>query len=715
MGAVVAGTVITAAALFLRFRRSRQRALGRVPLALNRVHPPSAAKSVGFPDGDAAIGQSAQAQEPLPIVTTPIAPITANQAAPAAPLTSSSPDLGSRLLGPAAVSREGELSRLSRPVTKPLPDGPASVLPASITTLPEEISSAPGSPALRLNSPEEPCKLKTTVAPVQPQAICTTGLHTPDLLTPAAAPAEPRALPEIIRGSPAAAGEAKTETSTPEPDEPEAVLEIAQERPAAAGEAETESPTAELGEPEAVRDVSDSTPAAIGDTKAVTAPAAAPIPARPHRAVHRDRRGARRSAPGQADAPSTPTLHEFRQAEAKIRLALDPIRRSARLSLVLSRPAGFPDTVCVDLGGPQVIGAYDETRYDDLDLDWTAELLADELRFSDPGHRVQWIRSARAIHLFGQSELDFISVPAARASVQHAVVCRDTDAASVTAAAARAGSPLLTSVAGWSGIPPGWTVFPGYSPSRQISPIDDPRLRSLDIGSAVEIHLRGGLRIRAEHFAEGKPPSIFVEPLPSDCQVTIDGQPAFQAEDSAWAAPNSEHPGRHLVDVIGGPSLTYTVEPDPGATREWTIPGEALRPFGAPPPVPVALIGAHANPLSRSAVVATEPSGSVVAIGSRAGVYPLGSRPDVPAAVAAVPFEAAFAIVSWGPRRHQGRILYLGSPGPGRMGRRPDMNWVSAVVSAAARRLDVIPADDAAKRAWRSAVIAARRARRLRI
>jgi hypothetical protein len=613
------------------------------------------------------------------------------------------------LLDPAATPYVGEPAEPCRPLTKPFPDLSSAVPQAPITLRPPEIPSAPGEQAFPPQlTPEKTCEPKTAATPAEPKAICAIGIKAADL--PDGAP-EPVAVPEIGRQLPPA-GETGEILAASAPAKANIGPEISQEPPPF-GEAGKEPRTTARAEPDVVLEISQEPPPASEIEEEPPAPAT-PVPKRPRRAIHRDRRGARRTLPVEAAAPSATTPQEYRLAEAKLRLALDPLRHSVRLSLVLSRPEGFPETVSIDLGGPQTLGAYDETRYDDLDLAWTAELLGDELRFSDPTHRVQWIRSARPLHLFAQSELDLISVPAARPGIQHAVICHDRDAAAVAAAAAKAGSPPLLPVTGWSGIPRGWTVFSGYTPVLRISPLDDPRLRSLDIGSSVEIHLRGGLRIRAEHFAEGKPPSIFVEPLPSDCQVLINGWHAFQSQNGAWAAQDSEKPGQHLVDVIGGPSLTYTVERDPGTAGDWLIPEEALHPFGAPPPVQAAIIGAHANPISRSAVFATEPVSSVVAIGSRAGVPPLGSRPDIPAAVAAIPFEPAFVIVSWGLRRHQGHILYLGASGPARIGHRPDMNWVSTVIAAAARRLDVRPDDDAAKRFWRSAVTAARRARRLR-
>jgi hypothetical protein len=83
--------------------------------------------------------------------------------------------------------------------------------------------------------------------------------------------------------------------------------------------------------------------------------------------------------------------------------------------------------------------------------------------------------------------------------------------------------------------------------------------------------------------------------------------------------------------------------------------------------------------------------------------------------VAVLPFEPAFLIVSFGLRRAQGKIIWLGNgmtAQPPRMGKTPDLAWISAVLNAAVRHLPIYPDTDPAKAAWRSAVAAARRVRR---
>src|SRR6185503_11263664 len=102
--------------------------------------------------------------------------------------------------------------------------------------------------------------------------------------------------------------------------------------------------------------------------------------------VHRDRRGKRRAVPT-AEAPAEPSPAGAAPAarppaEAKLRLSLHPIRRMARLSIVLTRPEGFPQRVTVQAAGNHLVEAYDDQRYDDLDLPWTSGLLGGELRFA---------------------------------------------------------------------------------------------------------------------------------------------------------------------------------------------------------------------------------------------------------------------------------------------------------------------------------------------
>ena len=145
-------------------------------------------------------------------------------------------------------------------------------------------------------------------------------------------------------------------------------------------------------------------PAPVEPPEKVIRPAE-PSPAPPRQqARHRDRRGSRRTVPARAQEarqPDRTSVSALRQAEAKLRLAIDSNRKSIRLSIVLARPEGFPDRIEPKAAGAEPVYAFDGDRYDDVDIDWTPGFLNAELRLADVEQQLEWLRSARPFHLFG--------------------------------------------------------------------------------------------------------------------------------------------------------------------------------------------------------------------------------------------------------------------------------------------------------------------------
>lgn len=444
------------------------------------------------------------------------------------------------------------------------------------------------------------------------------------------------------------------------------------------------------------------------------------VPERPKQpAVHRDRRGKRRIIPTEA-APAEPratrlTAAARPAAEAKLRLMLHPIRRAATLSAVLARPAGYPDRITLLLNGRMELSAYSEERYDDADLEWTADLLSNETRL-DCKEGYQWLRSSRRIHIFGEvaDEPGLISVGSAALASQSTIVCLSEDAPAVRQSAEACGSPALVSHNHWAGIPDGWAVLSGYRPSHAATSALAPSLTGLDPGVGSEIRVSGGLQIRSTSFAEGSPPRIEILPFPPGATVAIDGQPASLGEDGAWRADGWDTPGDHLVDVVPGPSATYRILEDPWSKDGW-------EPWDAHPdrfgslhvPWNVARIcGAAVSGPADEYVVAADAMLSVVCLGVRRGAVMLRGRPDAPVAVGLLSEPPGFLISTSGPRRHQGRVAWL-NPAANPSKRRVDPEWVAVVRSASSRRLPVEgggPAEDA----WRSARERARRHRKPR-
>jgi len=388
------------------------------------------------------------------------------------------------------------------------------------------------------------------------------------------------------------------------------------------------------------------------------------------------------------------------------------------LSLVLARPEGFPERVTPTVNGNTVIDAYDAQRYDDLDVPWTSELLVGEIRvYSVEGF--QWLRSARRVHVFtaDPTEPDLISVGAARSGAVHAVICRSDDAAAVCAAAASAGSPTLTFHDRWRGIPDGWAVLSDYRPSHAADLPLAPELRPLDPGARIQIALKGGLAIRPNVFAEGRPPRIEISSLPEGASVTIGSQPAAQGASGSWEASGWTAPGRHMVDIVPGPSLVYEIVGDPAGAQGWQFWDAHAGRFGNGATgawARAGICGASVRGPTGQLVLAMEARPILIALGRQSGVVALQQRGDALVSVALVPEPPAFLLSATGQRRSEGRIVWLGLAGVSAGSQRPDLDWAAVVRAASSRRLPLDGADPVGEQAWRKAKERARRLRRRR-
>ena len=435
-------------------------------------------------------------------------------------------------------------------------------------------------------------------------------------------------------------------------------------------------------------------------------------------AVYRDRRGVRRAV---THTPRPSLSSEIPAAEARLRLVLDPVQRSARISVSLMRPQGFPDRIHPLLDGEDSVEAFDISRYDELHLSWTADLLDEELRIRSREGQ-QWLRTARPVHIFSESpaESGMISVGAAKAGVYHALVCRDSYQEAVRAAAVSTGSPGLVSHEHWQGIPDGWAVLSGYCPSHATRSSVPEQFSPLDPGNEVAISLSGGLAIQATVYAEGRPPRIGVVALPVGASVTIGGIPAREAPDGAWEADGWDSPGDHLIDIVPGPSLSYQIMADPAATVEWQFWDAHPERFGAESSEPwgrAMICGTAVRGVNSETVVVAASLPILIALGERRHAVPLKPRSDVPGSVALMREAPSFLVAATGMKRKQGRIVWLGSTAKRRSGISPnrrsretlDRQWAEIVRSVAARRLRLEGADPNGELVWRDAKQRARR------
>jgi len=445
----------------------------------------------------------------------------------------------------------------------------------------------------------------------------------------------------------------------------------------------------------------------------------AQLPTRsPRRALHTPRRGAARQSPAHTTPNSRPSAVKVQRAEALLRLDVDSIRQHVSLSLVLARPRDFPEQIVISdaAEGNLDVGAFDDRRYDDVDLSWRTETLSDELRVRSANGMFEWIRSARTIHVFAPrpGELGKMSASAATLGADNSIICREEDAPEVISVCEAAGSPRPDSLENWDGIPSGWIVLTGYRPARSPGVATDRRLSGLDPGFETEIELCGGLKVFATSFAEGAAPAIMISRVVAGGRITIDGQPAVQGADGTWTAPSWDGPGTHLVDVVPGPSLTYEIIPDPAANGGWdrvNAHPDRFKEGARGPWVAACICGAQIFAEDERRVIATDAALSGVVIGSRAGAAALRPRKGVRCAIGLVPFTPAFLINSTGFKRTEGVVVWLGERA---VGRTRDPGWANVVRQAAGRHLAVHPDSPAAHAEWDGAMAAARSLRRKR-
>ena len=447
-------------------------------------------------------------------------------------------------------------------------------------------------------------------------------------------------------------------------------------------------------------------------------PAAAPQrPPRP--AIYQDARGARRRSTLATERPRPPERICRPPAEAKLRLLIHPIQRRACLSVVLARPEGYPESVTVHIdGGQTAIEAYDEHRYDDLDLTRTTKLLDSELRIAS-SEGFHWVRSARRLHIFteDQTESGLISVGTVRAGAAHTIVCRSADAEAVQNAATATGSPPPATDARLQDVPEGWMLLTGYAPVHTATRRLLEGLQPLDPGTDVKIEFEGGLAVQNRAFAEGHPPRITISPKASGASVTIGGQPATLAAGGGWVAPGWNAPGYHMVDITPGPSAKYEIVADPWSSQSWKFwnghPGWFCDHIGEAWGE-VELCGASVQGPEGQAVIAARADPILVALGARGGAAQLRRRDGMEVSMGLVAEPPAFLLSARGQRRTQGRVIWLGLAPSTAKPKGDDPAWREAVRWAAVRRLRLEGGGPCAEEAWRKARRHARRHRKAR-
>jgi len=194
-------------------------------------------------------------------------------------------------------------------------------------------------------------------------------------------------------------------------------------------------------------------------------------------------------------------------------------------------------------------------------------------------------------------------------------------------------------------------------------------------------------------------------------------QMAHQKTDGSWEALNWNAAGRHTIDVVPGPSLTYEILADPASNDWWQFWGAHNDRFAdlAAPWSRAEICGARiAGPGGEDVFVTETRYPTLVALGSNGGARILQHRAGIGVSLELLSSAPTFLVVSSGQRRKQGKVLWLGPESASSSAAPVNSIWADAVRNAAARHWPLEGGDAAASRMWIQAVQTARRFKRSR-
>ena len=389
---------------------------------------------------------------------------------------------------------------------------------------------------------------------------------------PAERPAQPPEQPKIEDAAPpftsAAAPASEARRPPDEPDHEERGEPAAPEQPAVndspiAVAATYRPATAEVDNPVDVETAPDGQEPPVADGGIAPAPAEELLLPNPTRVPSRYRPKLReqpREAAGRAPAapPRASGLQPAKGSlEADLLLAFQPGGWGIAISLLLRRPDGLPEQITVRLAGETLdLSVIDEGLFEPIplaDADTDAVLRQGVTVESVGDVPRRWVRTGRRLHVFTERPgvFGFASVPRVLIGQENVILCNAALAGRVLDLCQLTGSHAPEEIAG-PGLPPDWRCFRGYRPRRAGAWDDDDIFLALSPLPDAAIELTGGVAISRSAWITGRGPAIRIlgsEPGRGD--VTIDLQPATQAETGQWIAPGWDTLGGHAVRFAG--------------------------------------------------------------------------------------------------------------------------------------------------------------------
>ena len=440
---------------------------------------------------------------------------------------------------------------------------------------------------------------------------------------------------------------------------------------------------------------------------------------------------------------SPPRNHSDNQGEPSV--LVQPARVEVRIlfqrggyctvSLLASRPSGFPEQLTVSSGAGEV-------ELLELQEDWyvaeiaggPADLLRNGLRWTDRETGQEWVLSRREVFVLahGTEHRGFVSCPRLVVGREHVVLCVAAQLAAVEEELREAGCSGWTQLGEDDGAPAGWIVLRAVRPQRPVPPGNDSHiLNVLRPLPDIEVALEGGIRLAHNQWLLGYPPEIHIYGDPAHTgEVLIDDEEAARSAAGGYEVHGWDSEGDHRI-WCGNTSKSYSLIRGKSSWERWhahsfSLPDtkgnrEKLALCG-----PVVWSGTiESHPDQRRAIPV--PPSNPVLLGSRPGEMHFAyQRPDVRGApcLGSPPFNPVWALPAQplhGDKRRD-RILLVGellaphddAGGQQRAGSGGDVErWYQMILNAGRKGLAVEPESWATGQLWRSYKQFARRLRRL--
>ena len=388
------------------------------------------------------------------------------------------------------------------------------------------------------------------------------------------------------------------------------------------------------------------------------------------------------------------------------------LRNRYQISLLPERADGLEATVTVQ--GPQgdeEWNALQDEWYADLIPDGLGRTLRDGAQWEAAGEAdLRWaLARGREIYvLVAKPESGvhgFVMTTRLLLREEQLVLCTREQEETVRRALADAGCPAPSSLGENAGIPAGWLLFENVRPTTAVPhSAADGILNVLRPVHAVEIELRGGIRVERMKWLDGHPPEVRLRGDHDNLEVTIDQQIATRKEDGTYIVPGWQELQVHRV-FCGGATASYELVPAPLSWERFSA--ITYRRTGQPS-LSLAVCGPLVQSLTDKETVLLARIGSTCLLGAVPGQIAFAEAPfdvRVPSFLAAAQFPVVWAVpaVPLQANKATSTIQLLQHHSPEPLKRSKDGRgrlWAYAIMDASYKRLHVEPATDDARRLW---------------